>query len=64
MLDSVITSSEMQGILKSICQSSVYAYKENIKNGYISLGDGIRAGVCGTAFIENGKIMCKEVEDA
>lgn len=56
MLDTVITAEELKDIIKSICKNSVYAYKDSISCGYVSLGNGIRAGVCGSAFCENGKV--------
>lgn len=56
-LDSVITSEEMKDIVKSMCKNSVYAYKERIASGFISLGDGIRAGIAGSAYTENGQIQ-------
>lgn len=42
--------------LNSLCDGSVYAHFNTIKDGYISVGMGIRAGICGKANIENGEI--------
>jgi len=56
MLDTVISEDEMKDIVKSLCKNSVYAYKESIARGYISIGDGIRIGVIGSAFCENGSV--------
>ena len=56
MLESVISDEELRGILRSICKNSVYAYKENISQGYIPLEGGVRVGVAGSAFCEGGSV--------
>lgn len=38
---------EVNRIFASICRSSVYAYKEDIKNGFITLRGGHRVGIAG-----------------
>ncbi len=39
------------------CDKSVYAYNDNIINGFLTLSDGCRIGVCGRVVKENGKII-------
>ena len=56
-LDTVLSSSEVTKMLEKMCDGSLYAYKESIVNGYISLENGVRVGVCGRASVENGKIL-------
>ncbi len=56
MLDTVIKSEEMHSIVLSLCGQSIYAYKDSISRGYISINDGFRIGICGSASCENGKI--------
>ncbi len=48
---------ELSEILSRMCQGSLYAYSESIIKGYISLGGGIRVGVCGRAGTEHGRIL-------
>ena len=55
-LDCSLDMSEISGILERMCDGSLYAYSESISKGYVSLKNGIRVGVCGTASVENGKI--------
>lgn len=43
-------------IVLSLCEGSIYAHLHTIKDGYISVGNGIRAGICGKAAISNGQI--------
>lgn len=48
--------SELAESFKLLCKSSVYAHTEELKNGYIRLRGGNRAGVCGT-LNENGNMI-------
>ena len=52
----VLTRGEMDSVLMHLCEGSVYAYRDTIAEGYISLRGGIRVGVCGRAAISGGKI--------
>ena len=52
-----LSDDEMSAIVKKMCDGSMYAYTESMIKGYISLGDGIRVGICGKASVENGKIL-------
>jgi len=56
LLSSVTDESTVKRIFDELCQGSVYAHLETIKNGYIMLENGVRAGVCGRAVIENGAV--------
>ncbi len=44
-----MTSEEMDALLLSLCEGSMYAYRDSITQGYLSIGEGIRVGVCGVA---------------
>ena len=39
-----------------MCGGSLYAYGESIRKGFISLGFGVRVGICGRASLEGEKI--------
>ena len=43
-------------IVTSLCDNSIYAHIDTIRAGYISVGKGIRAGICGKAIIEKNLI--------
>lgn len=51
-----ISSAEMDSIFYSFCRNSVHSFQEDICNGFITLKYGHRAGICGTAVYNNGKI--------
>lgn len=52
----VLTEGEMESTLFSLCGGSVYAYNDTICKGYLSIGGGIRVGVCGRAVAERGAV--------
>lgn len=57
MLDIIASDTEMQEILSAISHNSLYAYRDTIVNGYVTLENGIRIGVIGRAGVEQNKII-------
>ena len=47
----------LQFVISKASNFSIYAINEEIKNGFISVGDGIRIGITGTVVMENDKIL-------
>lgn len=43
-------------IFDSLCNGSLYAHINTIKEGYVSVGNGVRAGICGSAVLESNEI--------
>lgn len=56
-LNTVCSKEMMDHIFKKLCSDSVYAHLETIRNGFISLKNGMRVGVCGKANMENGIVI-------
>ena len=52
-----ITENELIHILEKICENSIYAYKNQICQGFITIFGGHRVGLTGTCVIEDGKII-------
>ncbi len=52
-----LSECEMQELLQRMCGGSLYAYSESICQGYLSLPNGIRVGVCGKAAVENRQVV-------
>ncbi|MDD6214034.1 MAG: stage III sporulation protein AA [Firmicutes bacterium] len=52
------TTADIRRGIELITDSSVYAFEEEIKNGYVTIPGGHRVGICGGAVTENGKICC------
>ena len=71
-----ITSEEILRILQIICDNSIYAYQNQICQGFITVRGGHRVGITGEVVIENEKVknisyihslnfrIAKQIEDA
>lgn len=57
MLETVLDRTELSAVLEGMCQGSLYAFSDTINQGYISLPDGVRVGVCGRAGCEGDRII-------
>lgn len=55
--DLVVNKSEIEYIFENVCEHSVYAYQDEINNGFITLKNGSRVGICGTAVKEGGRMI-------
>ncbi len=47
-----VTKSDLEESFKKLCNNSVYAHENELKNGYITMKNGCRAGVCGNLSAE------------
>jgi stage III sporulation protein AA len=52
----VPTKEDLYKMLQVICKNSLYAYQEEISNGFITLEGGHRVGVVGKILFDKGKI--------
>lgn len=52
----VLSAAQMDNLLCNLCGGAVYAHEEELRCGYITLPGGHRAGICGTAAVENGHV--------
>ena len=52
-----ISQKEILQTLEKLCENSIYAYKNQICEGFITVKGGHRVGITGSAVIENGKII-------
>ena len=57
LIEYIVNQTEILQILEKICENSIYAYKNQICNGYITIKGGHRIGITGSAVVENGKII-------
>lgn len=57
IIDYIINQCELLQILEKICNNSIYAYKNQICNGFITIKGGHRVGITGTAVIEDEKVI-------
>ena len=56
IIDYKVNIKELLQILERICDNSIYAFQNQIVNGFITIKGGHRIGIVGTAVIENGKV--------
>lgn len=52
-----VNSREIMQILEKLCDNSIYAYKNQICNGFLTIKGGHRIGLAGTAVVEEDKIL-------
>lgn len=56
--ESIICTKEiLQNVISKASNHSVYAVNEEIKDGFISVKNGIRIGICGTVVVQDGKVL-------
>lgn len=57
MTSVVLTGGDLTAILTHMCGGSLYAYDQTIRDGYVTLPEGVRVGVAGRAVCEEGRII-------
>lgn len=53
----ITTKAMLDNFIRKASENSIYAYNQNIIEGYITLPMGIRVGLCGEVVSENGKVI-------
>lgn len=48
-----VTSEELEGMLGHICHYSLYAFEDELRQGFVTVSGGHRVGVAGQAVLEN-----------
>lgn len=73
IINYIATADDLKAILQRISNYSIYAFEEEIKQGYITIKGGHRVGLCGNCVLENYTIktlkdiasvnirICKEI---
>ena len=51
-----VTSQELNDIVFRACECSIYAHNEELKQGFVTLQNGIRIGICGEIVTDKGTI--------
>ena len=52
-----VTEQDIASIFDSVCGGSLYAHKDSLAEGYVTLDGGLRAGIVGRAVFEGGQII-------
>ncbi len=50
------TAQELNDIIFRACECSIYAHNEELKQGFVTLTNGVRIGICGEIVVDNGCI--------
>lgn len=58
LIEYCVRENECRLLLELLCEHSIYARTDELKNCFLTLPKGYRVGVCGDFSCENGKIRC------
>lgn len=56
ILKTALSRESLKGLVSKMSEYSPYAFREQIKRGFITLKGGFRVGICGRAVIERGEV--------
>jgi stage III sporulation protein AA len=56
-LEYIVKQQEILQAFERICENSVYSYRRQICDGYITIKGGNRVGIVGSAVVENGQVI-------
>lgn len=56
ILSIIPSGSVLQNILLKVCENSIYAYQDDIRNGFITIKGGHRIGLAGRVVMEDGSV--------
>lgn len=52
----IVTEADIKEMIEYICNYSLYAYEEEMRQGFITIEGGHRIGLCGQVIVENGRV--------
>ena len=52
----IVKQDDLYYIINNITEHSLFAFNDEIKNGFLTTKDGVRLGICGQVVLENGSI--------
>lgn len=52
----IVDTGDIRQIFTAICENSVYAYSEDIRQGFVTIRGGHRVGITGRAVVANGRV--------
>jgi len=57
VIDYIVKQQEILQVFERICENSVYSYRRQICDGYITIKGGNRVGIVGSAVVDNGQVI-------
>ena len=55
--DYIVKQQDILQAFEKICENSVYSYRRQICDGYITIRGGNRVGIVGSAVVDNGQVI-------
>ena len=55
--DYIVSQEDVLQAFEKICESSIYSYRKQICDGYITIKGGNRVGIVGSAVVDNGQVI-------
>lgn len=52
----IVSSADLRRIFQAVCENSVYAYIDDIRQGFITIRGGHRVGFCGHTSVSDGRV--------
>ena len=56
-LYSTVTPNETEALVNLICEGALYAHRDTLASGYVTMRGGVRVGICGYARYEGGRLI-------
>ena len=56
-VDYIVSQQEVLQAFEKVCENSVYSYRKQICDGYITIKGGNRVGIVGSSVIDNGQVI-------
>ena len=57
LIDYIVSQQDILQAFEKICESSIYSYRKQICDGYITIKGGNRVGIVGSAVVDNGQVI-------
>ena len=57
LIDYIVKQQDVLQSFEKVCENSVYSYKRQICDGYITIRGGNRVGIVGSAIVDNGQVV-------
>ena len=57
IIDYIVKQQEILQAFERVCENSVYSYRRQICDGYITIRGGNRVGIVGSAVVDNGQVI-------
>ena len=57
LMEHIVSQQELLQSFEKVCENSVYSYRRQICDGYITIRGGNRVGIVGSAVIDNGQVI-------